>query len=110
MRAGMRAVAGQAPGRGGINRGRADAEMTWGDESTKQGVRFKEMEIPQGVPDRDGELLRSRLTEPQADPVAPSGRAAARTSTETVGGEAAKQNLRPRHREVIKKYFGSGEK
>lgn len=83
--------------------------MSWGDESTKQGVKFKEMEIPEGVPDRDGELLQTKLTEPEADPVAPNGRAAARANNETVGGEAAKQNLRPRHREVIKKYFGSGE-
>ena len=84
--------------------------MSWGEESDKQGVKFKEMEIPQGVPDRDGELLQTKLTEPQAEPVASKGRAAARANDETIGGEAAKQNLRPRHRQVIKKYFGSGDK
>lgn len=82
--------------------------MTWGDESDEQGIKFREMEIPQGVPDREGELLQTKLTAPQEEAIAPKGRSTARNTTDAISGQAAKQNLRPRHREVVKKYFGSG--
>ncbi len=97
------------PGAGGITRGRGDAELTWGEESDEQGIKFREVAIPQGVPDEEGELLRTRITKPNADPVAPNGRSAARSVGDTAGGQGWKQPLRPRHREVVKKYFGSDD-
>ena len=81
--------------------------MTWGEESEKQGFKFREMKIPQGVPDREGELLKTKLTSPIVDPTASTGRDSARDVNQSGRGEAWKQKLRPRHREVIKKYFGS---
>ncbi len=98
---------GEIPGSGGINRGRGDAELTWGEESDDQGVLFRDIAIPQGIPDREGELLETRLTEPEADPQAPNARAAAREVTDALGQESWKRQLRPRHRDVIKKYFDS---
>ena len=82
--------------------------MTWGDESDEQGILFREVMIPQGVPDPDGELLKTRLSQPQVDPLAPEGRSAALHVDGEVDGQAWKRELRPRHRDVIKKYFDSG--
>ncbi len=83
--------------------------MSWGDESDEQGIKFRDLEMPQGVPDPEGELLQTKMTAPQENPIAPNGRSGPRTKTQTAAGEASKQTLRPRHRDVIKKYFGSDQ-
>lgn len=82
--------------------------MSWGEESDQQGFKFREVEIPQGLPDPEGELIKTQLIAPQSDPLAPDTRSAERDVTDEVGGEAWKRQLRPRHRDVVKKYFTSG--
>lgn len=79
--------------------------MTWGEESDEQGMKFRDVLVPPGAPDPDGELLKTRLVEPVVDPLAPEGRSTARDAAETTG-EGWRRELRPRHRDIVKKYFG----
>ncbi len=97
------------PGAGGLGRGRGDADMGWGEESDKQGIKFKDTLLPEGVADPNDDVIRITLTEPDAEPVAPEGRSAPRQATDATGNNAWKRNLRPRHREIIRKYFDKQE-
>ena len=84
--------------------------MVWGEESDEQGVLFRDILMPQGIPDPQGEKIETKRVEPTADPQAPTGRAAPRTSNATTGKQVNKRQLRPRHKDVVKKYFDSKPK
>lgn len=101
---------GSKPGRGGVTRGRGDAEMTWGDESDDQGVKFKETVLPPGfLEDPQNQVLGVTLAPPEETPDAAAPRGAARDQRATAGREAWNRQLRPRHRSVVRKYFDSAE-
>jgi hypothetical protein len=104
------APAGGIPGRGGVNRGRADAEMTWGTESQPID-RFKPTPLPPGAI-RSPDDLSPIMTLPGAPKEAPviSSAAAARTYQQTPGQAAWRRTLAPRHRSAVKKYFESERK
>ena len=93
------------PGSGGVNRGRADAPLTWGDESLPFD-RFKAVALPPGSvrnPD-DWAPVASLPGAPQISPqasVQSTGRAYASTS----GGESWRRSLAPRHYSAVKNYF-----
>lgn len=95
------------PGRGGLNRGRADAELTWGDESQPI-ERFKPIALPPGAL-RSADDLSPIVTLPGAPKEAPaaSSIAAARTYDQSPGQAAWRRTLAPRHRSAVKKYFGN---
>jgi hypothetical protein len=98
------------PGRGGINRGRADAALMWGDES--QAIdRFKPMPLPPGAM-RSPDDLSPIFTLPGAPKAAPvaSSPSVARTYDQTPGQAAWRRTLAPRHRSAVKKYFDSEPK
>lgn len=97
---------GNRPGRGGVSRGRGDAELTWGDESDPDGVKFKETVLPPGMADKPREeTLGVSAAAPIVDPAASAPRAADRADAVTSGDETWNRNVRPRHRPVLKKYF-----
>ncbi|MFV0445763.1 MAG: hypothetical protein ACK5Q5_19460 [Planctomycetaceae bacterium] len=99
---------GQQPGQGGVSRGRGDAELTWGDESNEQGVRFKESVLPPGyLEDPKDEVVGVRLTAPKVEPAATAARGAARDSQVTTGSETWERKLRPRHKQVVQQFFDS---
>ena len=94
------------PGRGGVTRGRADAELTWGDESPGRTDAFAPKQLPPGTqldPEQSA-LLGVSAAAPEVDPVAegagsqPTERAAART--------AWRRRLAPTHREAVTRFFG----
>lgn len=94
------------PGRGGINRGRGDAELTYGDESTEDGTKFKEIALPPGFLDQPGnEVLEIRPTAPDETPAADAPRSAARGTDPASGRETTTLRVRPRHKAVVKQYF-----
>lgn len=96
------------PGRGGVSRGRGDAELTWGQESDEQGIKFQAVVLPPGfAEDPQADVQGVRLTAPQVDPAAPSERAAARSFDPATGRETWDRSLRPRHKGVVKQYFQS---
>ena len=94
------------PGRGGINRGRGDAPITWGDESDEQGVKFKETVLPPGLlDDPKNEVIGINPTAPEVAPADSAPRAAARAGDPSAGRETWNRRLRPRHRRVVRNYF-----
>ncbi len=93
------------PGRGGVNRGRADADLTWGKETTPFD-RFKSKPLPPGAarsPD-DWAPVVSLPGAPQESPTL-SSQAAAREYAAAAGQTAWRRSLAPRHQSAVKKYF-----
>lgn len=96
------------PGRGGVTRGRGDADMTWGDESDATGTKFKETILPPGMQDQPKEeLLGITKSAPEVDPASTQTRSAARDTDPTAGRETWDRTLRPKHRGVVRKFFDS---
>lgn len=94
------------PGRGGVNRGRGDAELSWGDEADENGVKFKESVLPPGFLDKPKEeVIGITKAEPTVDPAPSAPRGAAQNADPASGSETWNRSLRPRHRSVVRKYF-----
>ncbi|GBD36527.1 hypothetical protein HRbin36_01652 [bacterium HR36] len=95
------------PGRGGINRGRADAELTFGQPSSAEGVHFKpELLKPGALHNWDTQLKQVRRVKPNAQPRETSEGGALK---ETQGvGEGHQRQILPRHRSAVRQYFESG--
>jgi hypothetical protein len=93
------------PGQGGINRGRADAALTWGKESLPID-RFKSAPLPPGAA-RSADDWAPVVEAPGAPSEAPvaSATAAARQYTDSAGQSAWRRTLAPRHQSAVKKYF-----
>lgn len=96
---------GQEPGRGGLDRGRADAALTWGAESQALN-KFKATPLPPGAPRSpdDWAPLVELPGAPQEAAVL-SRSAAARQYDPSVGQAAWRRTLAPRHQSALKKYF-----
>ena len=96
--------------RGGIDRGRGDAPMTWKDESDPNGAKFKEESLPPSSRLSDAELVGVSRAAPQLsgdDVVAGHGALASATSS---GGSAHAQVILPRHRQAVQRFFKRDEK
>jgi len=93
-------------GKGGVDRGRGDAAMTWTDGSSEKDARFKEKVLPPssvaGL--NDSQLVGMSASAPTADT---SGVAAhgALNSAASGGGSAYTQTILPRHRGAVRRYF-----
>jgi hypothetical protein len=95
------------PGRGGVNRGRGDADLTWGKESALFD-RFKSKPLPPGAarsPD-DWAPVVSLPGAPQQSPTM-SAQGAARDYGAAAGQTAWRRSLAPRHQTAVKKYFAN---
>lgn len=102
------ACAGNKAGRGGVNRGRGDAEMAWGDESDDAGIKFKESVLPPGMQeDPKEEIIGLTKSEPEVDPAKGISRQAARADDPAAGRETWNRKLRPRHRGTVRRFFDS---
>jgi hypothetical protein len=93
-------------GKGGVDRGRGDAAMTWTDGSSEKGARFKEKVLP---PSSVAGLNDSQLVGLSASaPTVSTGGVAAHgalNSAASGGGSAYTQTILPRHRGAVKRYF-----
>jgi hypothetical protein len=96
---------GSRPGQGGVTRGRADADLTWGKESAPLD-RFKDTALPPGAPRSpdDWAPIVEMPGAPDAAPVVAST-AAARQYAAVAGQSAWRRTLAPRHQSAVKKYF-----
>jgi hypothetical protein len=94
-----------APGRGGVTRGRGDADLTWGKETAPLD-RFKDAALPPGTPRSpdDWAPIAETPGAPDADPVLTSP-SAARQYASVAGQSAWRRTLAPRHQSAVKKYF-----
>lgn len=94
------------PGRGGVTRGRGDAELTWGDESDKQGTKFKEVVLPRGTQDDPkDEIVAIQKSTPIEEPGGEAPRSARRADEAAAGQATWNRKLNPRHRNAVRKYF-----
>jgi hypothetical protein len=93
------------PGRGGITRGRADADLTWGKE-TAPFDRFKSQPLPPGAarsPDDWAPVVE--LPGVPRESAARSVGSTGRQYAAAAGQAAWRRNLAPRHQRAVKKYF-----
>ena len=96
---------GDEPGNGGIDRGRADAPLTWGKETSPLD-RFKAKALPPGAARSadDWAPLAELPGAPQVDAQTSIG-AAGRQYAPAAGQAAWRRGLAPRHQSAVKKYF-----
>ena len=94
------------PGRGGVSRGRADAEMSFGDEADDNGVKFKEVILPPGFADKPKkEIVGVQLIAPNEVPAETAAKGAARGAEASSGNATWNRKLSPKHRNVVRKFF-----
>jgi hypothetical protein len=94
------------PGRGGVSRGRADAELTWGDESPGRTDQFEPEQLPDArVLDTESTaIVGVGATRPDVEPVGQSGGAV--DVSASTGRSAWKRRLAPHHRDAVQGFFG----
>jgi hypothetical protein len=95
----------QEPGNGGLDRGRGDAALTWGQE-TDPSDRFKAQTLPPGMVHSPDDWTPVTLL-PGAPKAAPQAGVpgAARDYAADAGQAAWRRTLAPRHSSAVKKYF-----
>lgn len=93
-------------GKGGVDRGRGDAAMTWTDGTSEKDAKFKEKVLPPSVVAglNDSQLVGLSASAPTADTrgVAAHG---ALNNAAAGGGSAYTQTILPRHKGAVKRYF-----
>jgi len=98
---------GNLPGRGGINRGQGDAPMSWQQESSEQGVKFKEQVLPPAsfAALKDSKLAGVSLGTPSEETPTSTATSGALTNATAAGGSANTQTILPKHKATVKRYF-----
>lgn len=82
--------------------------MTFGKESDRQGTKFKEVALPKGALDDPGsQLLKVTRGDPRVDPADSAPRNTRKNQGSASGRTTWNRRLRPRHRGVVQKYFGT---
>lgn len=101
-------VQGNQPGVGGVGRGRADAEMTWGEETSGDTSKFEAKSLPDAryADPENSEIVGLGAAAPTVDPRAEApGSGAIEASS---GQSAWRRRLAPHHREAVRTWFGPG--
>lgn len=95
------------PGRGGIDRGRGDAPMTWTDGSDEENVTFKEQVLPPAslAALKDSMVFGLSVGAPSVEENLPTSGTGALDSATAGSGEAFSHTILPRHRGAVKRYF-----
>ncbi|MHC4388247.1 MAG: hypothetical protein ACYSX1_06535 [Planctomycetota bacterium] len=98
---------GKCPGRGGINRGRGDAPMTWTDGSGEEGVAFKEQVLPAASLEalKESKLVGVRLGAHSTEDSSADAGTGTLNAAAVGGGEAFRHVILPRHKGVVRRYF-----
>jgi hypothetical protein len=99
-------------GKGGTDRGGGKTKLTFGDESTEDGVTFKEQELPTDRMNlKDSSTSGISKGAPNiGKEKAEKGQAGALTGSRMGGGSAATQAVLPRHRGAVERYFDRNDK
>jgi hypothetical protein len=95
------------PCRGGINRGRGDAPMTWTDGSNEEDTIFKEQVLPPAslAALKDSMLIGVSIGAPTVEENPESSTTDALNSATVGSGEAFSHTVLPRHKGVVERYF-----
>jgi len=98
-------------GKGGVDRGRGDAPMTWTEGSSEQGAAFKEQVLPPGPVSG---LNNTKLVGISAAvPKVSAGATPVRSGVLATGegpGAAHTRTVLPRHRAAVRRYFERTDK
>lgn len=92
-----------------MSRGRADAELIWGEETPGRLDEFQAEALPSAERlDLDtSEVLGIGVTSPSARP---EGEAAGTADVEASLGESSwRRRLRPRHRDAVQRFFSKDD-
>ncbi len=94
-------------GKGGVNRGRGDAPLTWTDPSDESGMKFKDTTLPMGPLSglKDAQLVGISRSAPEVTGDKEATSAGALTGAEPGGGAANVQQLLPRHKGAVQRFF-----
>ena len=96
----------QNPGRGGVNRGRGDAELVLGAEKHVEGAQFQETELEnQYMAPEDLMDLGVVPVEPKTEPGTFSA-SAVKGFGEESGANVSRTRISPSQRSAVSKYFG----
>jgi hypothetical protein len=106
------AMSGSNPGRGGVDRGRADAAMTWKEESSEQGAKFTEKVLPPASLNalKDSITVNVSVSAPVVEKNAQSTATNALGSAASGMGQSFTQKILPKHRGAVKRYFEREQK
>ncbi len=94
-------------GQGGVGRGRADAPLTWTDPSDESGMKFKDTALPMGPLSglKDAQLVGISRSAPEVTGDKEAAQTGALTGAEAGGGAANVQQLLPRHKGAVQRFF-----
>ncbi len=82
--------------------------MIWGDESNEKDTKFKAVVLPPGTVDEpEDEVLGITRNAPKVEPAESAPRNARRLVDPAAGKETWNRKVRPRHRNVVRKFFDS---
>jgi hypothetical protein len=95
--------------RGGINRGRGDAPMTWTDGSDEDGAKFKEQTLPPSARLSDAQLVGVSRAAPDVSSEEVAAGHGALQNASASGGSAHAQVILPRHKQAVQQFFKRGE-
>jgi hypothetical protein len=97
----------QSYGQGGVDRGRGDAPLTWTDPSDESGMKFKDTALPMGPLSglKDAQLVGISRSAPEVSGEKENASAGALAGAEAGGGAANVQQLLPRHKGAVQRFF-----
>lgn len=97
----------QSYGQGGVDRGRGDAPLTWTDPSDESGMKFRDTALPMGPLNglKDAQLVGISRSAPEVTGDKETASAGALAGAEAGGGAANVQQLLPRHKGAVQRFF-----
>jgi len=103
---------GNIPGRGGVDRGRADAPMTWTEGSDEENAKFKEKILPPSSLSalKESITVGVSISEPVVEDGSQSTATGNLGSAAPGGGQAVTRKILPRHKGAVKRYFEREQK
>ena len=96
-----------APGRGGVNRGKGDAPMTWKDPTSEEGFIFKDKELISGKISTldESEVSGVSISAPKVEAGKAKVSSGALRGVKSDGGAANKHRILPMHKKAVRTYF-----
>jgi hypothetical protein len=97
----------QRPGRNGLNEGPGAAELTWGDPSSAEGVKFKEATLPPSdlAALKESQVVGVGKAAPSTEKGTAPSQPGALQQAASGAGSAQTQVILPRHRAAVERYF-----
>jgi hypothetical protein len=97
------------PGRGGVSRGRADAELIWGEETAGRTDEFEAQMLEEAryADPENSRIVGVGSTAPEVE-VQPEAAGSAEVGAST-GSAAWRRRLSPHHRRAVGSFFARGE-